>query len=417
MDDEKDIMNDEQGNNVGLTEALKIAVSKSSIGSFSHVTDALHQFREHNKSLMNEITNVFAVQEKLNQDISRSLAISADFSKLIETQNIVQDISTAISSPIQEALYSANLSIGNLFDNTKGIARSLDTLSSISEVWQSQLKPMGSVLDTVQSSKIVLDSYLSQMSEMSVLTQASVQQLPWDQIGSSLEIEASVRDAIQSNFLDLTEKYSGLFSSIEQNPIDIFSLPPVTLELPSVELFNETSLLESVTAQDTENIELVDQKQEIKEQIQADIDSKLINLLKEIDNNLVSMLEGAQFALQSDHPDHVRHFAASLRELFTHVLHTLAPDSELERWTNDSAHYHKQRPTRKARMLYICRSINKEPLTEFVEMDIETTIAFLDLFQGGTHKITTNYSKEQLTAMLIRMEGILRFLLEIESAR
>jgi hypothetical protein len=417
MDDEKDIVNGEQGENVGLAEALKIAISQSSISSFSYVADALHQFRELNNSLMTEITNVFAVQEKLNQNISRSLAVNADFSKLIETQNIVQDISAAISSPIQEALYSANLSIGNLFDNTNGIAKSLDYLSPISEIWQSQLKPMESVFGTVQSSKIVLDSYLSRMSEMSVLAQASVQQLPWDQIGSSLEIETSVRNAIQSNFLDLAEEYSGLFSSLEKNPTDIFSLPPITLELPSVELFNETSLLESVTTQDAENIELVDQKQEIKEQIQADTDSKLITLLKEIDDNLVSLLEGAQFALQSDHPDHVRHFATSLRELFTHVLHMLAPDSELERWTNDSAHYHKQRPTRKARMLYICRSINKEPFTKFVERDIEATITFLDLFQGGTHKIATNYSREQLTAMLIRMEGTLRFLLEIDNAR
>jgi hypothetical protein len=72
---------------------------------------------------------------------------------------------------------------------------------------------------------------------------------------------------------------------------------------------------------------------------------------------------------------------------------------------------------RKARLLYICRSINKEPFTKFVERDIEATMAFLDLFQGGTHKIATNYSKEQLTAMLIRMEGTLRFLLEIENAR
>jgi hypothetical protein len=201
MDDEKDIVNGKQGENVGLTEALKIAVSQSSISSFSYVTDALHQFRELNKSLMAEITDVFAVQQKPMRDILHSLAINADFSKLIETQNIVQDISAAISSPLQEALYSANLSIGNLFDNTNGIAKSLDHLSSISEIWQSQLKPMESVLGTIQSSKIILDSHLSQISEMSVLAQASIQQLPWDQIGSSLEIEASMRDAIQSNFL------------------------------------------------------------------------------------------------------------------------------------------------------------------------------------------------------------------------
>jgi len=257
------------------------------------------------------------------------------------------------------------------------------------------------------------DKLLARISELSVLAQASVQQLPWDQIGSALKIGARVRNIMQSSFLDFTQAYSGLFSSLEKKPTDIFSLSPFTLELPAIEFFNEINLLESVTVRGAKDIWFVEQKQQIQQEVQGDTDSRLIALLEEIDKDLLSLLKGAKFSLQSNHPDHARHFATSLRELFTQVLHALAPDSELEKWTNDLAHYHNQRPTRKARLLYICRAINKEPFTKFLEKDIEATLAFLDLFQGGTHKIVISYSADQLTAMLVRMEAALRFLLEI----
>lgn len=414
MDEQKEgQVNGRRGEDANLSKALEVTVSQDSIRGFQAVTDTLRQFREQNASLMAEIARAATAYDMLTKNIADSLAVAADFSKIIDAQLVLPDISGLVRPPAYEALYSANLSISNLFDTTNVIAKSFAQLPSVSEIWQSQLQPVRSVLETVQYSNLALNSHLAQISELSVLAQASLHQLPWDQIGSALQIGASMRSAIQSSFLDFTQAYSGFFGSLEEQPAAIVWLPPFASELPAVEFFNETNLLESITIREDEDIEFVEQKQQIRQEIRTEADDKLAVLLAELDKNLVPLWEGARFSLESDHPDHTRHFATSLRELFTHVLHALAPDSEVKKWTNDPAHYYNKRPTRKARLLYVCRSINHGPFIKFLEIDIKATLKFLDLFQGGTHKIVVGYTTDQLTAMLIRMESALRFMLEI----
>jgi len=159
MNEQKeDQVNGEQGKGAGLAKALEVAVSQRSISGFRLITDALQQFKEHNKSLMAEITMVST--DTLTRSITHSLAVNADFSKLINAQAIFPDISKAIRPPAYEALYSANLSIGKLFDSTNVIAKSFAQLSSVSKIWQSQLRSVSSVLGKVQYPKIVLDSHL-----------------------------------------------------------------------------------------------------------------------------------------------------------------------------------------------------------------------------------------------------------------
>jgi hypothetical protein len=166
--------------------------------------------------------------------------------------------------------------------------------------------------------------------------------------------------------------------------------------------------------QEKEDSEFIEQKQHVRREIQAETNDKLADLLARLNEGLVTLWDGARLSLNSDNPERARHTAVSLRELFTHVLHALAPDAEVKNWTNNPKHYHNKRPTRKARLLYICREINYGPFTDFIEADINSTLKFLDLFQEGTHKIVIEYQERQLRAMLVRMESTLRFLLEIK---
>jgi hypothetical protein len=100
-----------------------------------------------------------------------------------------------------------------------------------------------------------------------------------------------------------------------------------------------------------------------------------------------------------------------LRELFTHVLHQLAPNNKIKNWSTSSKHYHNGNPTRRARLLHICRELNNKPCLNFLNIDIESVLDLLDLFQSGTHKVKTELSDEQLNLMLMRMEGVLTSLL------
>jgi hypothetical protein len=95
------------------------------------------------------------------------------------------------------------------------------------------------------------------------------------------------------------------------------------------------------------------------------------------------------------------------------VLHLLAPDEKIGLWSKDPNHYFNGRPTRKARLYFICRNISSEPFSKFVDKDIEATLAFIDLFQRGTHTIDPNFSHNHLTTIKSKAETTLRFILEI----
>ena len=45
--------------------------------------------------------------------------------------------------------------------------------------------------------------------------------------------------------------------------------------------------------------------------------------------------------------------------------------------------------------------------------DVDATLEFLQLFQQGTHEVTSSFSEIQLDTMKHRMESALRFVLEI----
>ena len=94
----------------------------------------------------------------------------------------------------------------------------------------------------------------------------------------------------------------------------------------------------------------------------------------------------------------------------THVLHTLSPDDDVKSWNSDPSHYQNNQPTRRARLLYICRRINHSQFTNFVKRDVDALLAFIDLFQQGTHDLTPSFTEDQMEAMVHRTEAAVLFL-------
>ena len=127
-------------------------------------------------------------------------------------------------------------------------------------------------------------------------------------------------------------------------------------------------------------------------------------LLANFDDSLCPLLQGARAAVMSDNPDRGRHVTISLRELITKVLHALAPDDSIRKWSTDEEHFDKDRPTRRARVLYIYRHINSDPIMSFVENDIRSILLLFDLLQAGTHRVESKLTKSQLYFMLQRTE-------------
>ena len=238
--------------------------------------------------------------------------------------------------------------------------------------------------------------------------------IQWEQVGNALDIQAKTQNALKRSFLNFSNSYANVFNLLENQPSVILSFSPAISKLPAIEFYNGVSVVDSITLSpeiddEIENITVIDETRK-------ETDDRLSYLLSEVNSELIVPLQGARLSLNSTNPDRVRHFATSLRELFTHVLHTLAPDSEIKSWSNSPEHFDKGKPTRRARLLYICRTLNQDEFSDFVEKDIATVLAFLQLFQKGTHEVVAQYSDLQLKIMLLRMESAIRFLLEIRYA-
>lgn len=135
--------------------------------------------------------------------------------------------------------------------------------------------------------------------------------------------------------------------------------------------------------------------------------------LASFDDRLLTLINGARESLKSDNPDRARHVTTSVRELCTQVLHRLAPDDEIKKWSEDGDHYHNGRPTRRARLLYICRRFSCDPLTKFVEEDVRAAITLIDSLNAGTHVVHSQLTDFQLEAIVYRIEALALFLLKI----
>ena len=216
--------------------------------------------------------------------------------------------------------------------------------------------------------------------------------------------------SLQAIHVEFSKSFVALLQAMSAKPTEFGALPPVVATLPSIEIYNSSRVLEALSEQDTDP-ELQGQYHYIEE-TEAEIENSLEFLLRELDPELIRMWRGINDALSSESEDRIRHFSASSRELFTHIVHKLAPDDELREWTDDPNHFHENRPTRKARVLYICRSFDHSQFSNFVDKDINASIALSDLFQSGVHAIETDLTSGQMSALKIRIEGALRFLLE-----
>ena len=184
-------------------------------------------------------------------------------------------------------------------------------------------------------------------------------------------------------------------------------------ELPEVELFNSVDLLEAITVDNGERevtSENDEDKQGLRDEISTQTAEALETLLAGLDRNLVLLWQGASQALTSNNVDRNRHFLISLRELFTHVLHQLAPNDEIRAWTTSPEHFDRGQPTRKARLLFICRDINYSPFSSFVEKDIASILTLWEIL-NRSHEIAIPLTQKQLVALKIRIEGALRLLL------
>ena len=353
-----------------------------SLANFVASSDAFQRYVEQMSRLVEQI-HQSVYREALDK---MALASSLRVAEIINAQIGFSEFGKMIQSPALELANRASVSIGQLLQSV--------SLTPI----QVPLPQMAGIL------------------KFSTLSLASLYQLPWARIGDALEITASTRKTLQSTFVDFASSYSDLFDSPYPSVDFLLELPPAITRLPSVEFFAGVNVLDSITLGYDDAVEFQREKRQAEKEIWDESDDRLEMLLTALNPDFVVPLHGARQALDSTNPDHVRHFAISLRELFTQVLHRLTPDDKVRAWSNAPEHFDDRgRPTRRARLLYISRIVNRGAFSTFVEKDIDALLECLSLFQQETHEIVPTYTSEQLRIMRVRMEFALLCLLEIHN--
>jgi hypothetical protein len=392
-----------------------VSIPPETLKGFLAVSESLQRYMEQNNRIFEQVIKASAVHASIFEKIN--LSTSLEVSRILDAQIRSFELSRVLQSPVLELANTVNLSIGRLFEaaDTIRVNELLKQVVLPSSIWEEQLQAIEKVAGELRRYDLALQSHLAEISKFSILSQAAVSRLAWENIGNALDLQASIRGVLQDRFLDFTRSYSKLFDFWEKQPSFVISLPPVVSKFPAIEFFNGVDVVDSITIRPYEDIEFQEEKQRAEEQVWEETEDRLEALLIRLNTGLIVPLRGARQSLDSANPDHVRHFAVSLRELFTHVLHALSPDDKIRTWSTAPEHYDKGKPTRRARLLYICRILNQEPFSTFLEKDIEAGLEFLKLFQRGTHEVVPKYTDIQLRIMLVRMESLLRFLLEIWS--
>lgn len=196
------------------------------------------------------------------------------------------------------------------------------------------------------------------------------------------------------------------------------STPSPVRSRPTIEVFTSAEVVEELSITEESDgeegseakTEVRQNRREIRRELHQEGKLELRQALEALDPRLIRLWEGSSAALRSTNPDRARHFAVSRRELMISVLDRLAPDEEVREWSRDPSLYQNDgRPTRTARLLFVCRIF--APFEEFVRIDHRLVSETLRLLQKTTHALEADVTLEQLEAAETRHDQHLLFLL------
>ena len=314
----------------------------------------------------------------------------------------------AVTSRLTEAARVANLSAVEMFSQRR-IEAVLANYDQLSAGWNDRVRLFEA--SSTNALKTAVETHLSDIAEMSVLAESAFARFTWENVGRSLRVPDALISELQTQVLDFTQSYGSLMSSLSQSS-RILAMPPRVSELAAQEFFLGSRFVKSISAERRED-EVEEESEELEHDIALVLEDELEVLLAQLDPGLVKMITGARQAFNSTNADRVRHVITSYRELNMHVLHELAPDDSVRAWSTSPDDFANGKPTRKARLKFICRNINHGAFDGFVDKDIETMVKIFDFLNKGTHAVTSNFTEPQLRALKVKAESAVQLMLTI----
>jgi hypothetical protein len=227
-------------------------------------------------------------------------------------------------------------------------------------------------------------------------------------------LSASTTFELERNFGNVVTSYNTLANSIHGLQ-DVVTLPVFALPGAAREVMVATHVIRTCEAVDGATQELEPIDVEVVQVVETET-SNCISLLRNVHPDLVIPYLGAREAFKGDNPDKVRHIVTSLRELWGNLLRFLAPDELVVKWAmnRDSRLLNEGKPTRNARVLYVCREIASDPLIQFVSFDAKAFVKMFEFF-NSLHKLKHNLTDKDLRLLLLRTDSWIMYFLQIEN--
>ncbi|HPL31457.1 MAG TPA: hypothetical protein PLE15_02265 [Smithellaceae bacterium] len=316
---------------------------------------------------------------------------------------------------IQE-IVSANQHWQDLIKQATATSRIAESISAAHQSWLDTIKPIQHDFSHLSQLQASAKLALCDTSLRLAATERLMAGIDFDAIRSRFQIEMPVITGLESSIAHVAASYGNLAESLREIS-DITRLPAFVLPGATREIYTTSFALETLRPWDERDED--EAETEIQFVAEAELEtSGCIALLQQVDPGLARPYIGARDALYGNNADRARHILSSLRELWNHLLRRLAPDDLVAAWipgvSNQKDLLHDGKPTRRARVLYVCRELNNEPLTDFLMHDTRALVKLIELF-NRVHELETALTDEQLRAILIRTDSWLMYILQISS--
>jgi hypothetical protein len=316
---------------------------------------------------------------------------------------------------IQE-IANANQHWQELIKQASATNRIAESFAAAHQSWLERMQPLQPDFSHLSQLQASAKLALCDTSLRLAATERIMAGIDFEAIRGRFQIEMPVIAGLESSIAHVAASYGGLAESLREIS-DITRLPAFVLPGATREIYTTSFALETLRPwgdRDEDETET-----EIQLVAEAELEtSGCIALLQQVDPGLARPYIGARDALYGNNADRARHILSSLRELWNHLLRRLAPDDLVAAWipgvSNQKDLLHDGKPTRRARVLYVCRELNNDPLADFLMHDTRALVKMIELF-NRVHELETALTDEQLRAILLRTDSWLMYILQISS--
>lgn len=372
-----------------------IKTAKTALAKLHHDMEAINKLAKPSYlSVIEQMERTLEPIRRQQLEISRALEMSGAMARIQE-------------------IASANQHWQELIQQT-ATSRIAESLAAAHQSWLERMKPLQHDFSHLSQLQASAKLALCDTSLRLAATERLMAGIDFEAIRGRFQIEMPVISGLESSIAHVAASYGSLAESLREIS-DITRLPAFVLPGATREIYTTSFALETLCPWDERDED--ETETEIQLVAEAELEtSGCIALLQQVDPGLARPYIGARDALYGNNADRARHILSSLRELWNHLLRRLAPDDLVAAWipgvSNQKDLLHEGKPTRRARVLYVCRELNNDPLTDFLMHDTRALVKMIELF-NRVHELETALTDEQLRAILLRTDSWLMYILQI----